>query len=107
MTTTPTQHEAISENEAWYDAEIAPVLADLAKRCNERGMSFIATVEYDEGKRGGTYYLTEDADLSMRMVYLCSRSAPNVDSFLINLTRHCVEKGIDIGQSMFLKRFSK
>lgn len=107
MSTTPTQQEGLSDNEAWYDAEIAPVLADLAKRCNERGMSFIATVEYDEGKRGGTYYLTEGACLAMRMVYMCSASAPNVDSFLINLIRYCAKKGIDISQSMFLKRFSK
>ena len=55
----------VSEDEAWYDAEIAPALAALAKLCHERGMSFIAAVEYQPGDRGGTYYLTEDAGLQM------------------------------------------
>ena len=30
-----------TEGEAWYDAEIAPALAALAKRCHERGMAFV------------------------------------------------------------------
>ena len=57
-----------TEGEAWYDAEIAPALAALARRCHERGMSFIAAVEYQPGDRGGTYCLTKDAGTAMRML---------------------------------------
>ena len=91
-----------TEGEAWYDAEIAPALAELAKRCNERGMAFIAVVEYQPGDRAGTYMMTEDAGLAMHMVGLCSRTAPNVDSYILNLRRHCLAHNIDTGGSFAL-----
>lgn len=90
--------------EQWYDDEIAPALAELAKRCNERGMSFVAVVEYQPGYRGGTYMLTEDAGLPMHMLHLCSRTAPNVDAYVMNLAKHCAAKGIEIGASFVMKR---
>ena len=93
----------VSNDEAWYDAEIAPALADLAKRCHERGMSFVAVVEYEPERRAGTYHLTEDAGLSMHMVNLCSRTAPNVDAYVMHLRRHCKEVGQDIGGSFVLR----
>ena len=93
---------AAPDDEAWYDAEIAPALATLAKRCNERGMSFVACVEYSPGERGGTYYMTEEAGIAMRMVHICSLTAPNVDSYIINLKRYAKENGIDTSSSWVL-----
>lgn len=93
----------VSEDEAWYDAEIAPALAALAKRCHERGMSFIASVEYQPGDRGSTYYLTERACLQMHMLHLASRTAPNVDGYIMALRRHCEENGHDISGSFVLR----
>lgn len=95
----------VSEDEAWYDAEIAPALAALANRCHERGMAFVAVVEYKPGDHAGTYMVGEDAGLALHMVSLCSRTAPNVDAFVINLARHCKAKGIDTGASLVMKRF--
>jgi hypothetical protein len=92
-----------TEGEAWYDAEIAPALAALAKRCEERGMSFVAAVEYQPGDHAGTYSLTEGAHLKMHMLRLCSMTAPNVDSYVINLRRHCKAEGIDMGASLVLR----
>lgn len=85
--------------EGWYDAEIAPALRELAKKCHERGMSFVAAVEYEPNKRGGTYYLTEDAGLEMRMLQLCALTAPNVDAYVLNLKRHANRNGIDMSSS--------
>lgn len=65
----------VSEDEAWYDTEIAPTLADLAKRCHERGMAFLSVVEYQPGD----IYMTEHAGLAMHMVSLCAATVPNVD----------------------------
>ena len=92
-----------TEGEAWYDAEIAPALAALAKRCHERGMAFVAVVEYQPGDRAGTYYMTEDAGLAMTMQHLCAMTAPNVDAYVMNLKRHCKEQGIDTGGSFALR----
>lgn len=88
--------------EAWYDAEIAPALRELAKKCHERGMSFVAAVEYKPGERGGTYYLTEDAGLEMQMLRICALTAPNVDSYVINLKRYAHRLGIDTSASWVL-----
>ena len=90
--------------EEWYDAEIAPVLLDLAKRCEERGMSFIASVEYAPDERGGTYALNKDAGLAMHMLHICSRTAPNVDAYAMALVKHFRAKGIGHGGSIILSR---
>lgn len=92
----------VSESEAWYDAEIAPALAALAQRCNERGMAFVAAVEYQPGDHAGTYMVGPDACLQMHMLSLCSRTAPNVDNYILHLKRLCREKGIDQSASWVL-----
>ena len=38
------QSPATSENEDWYDREIAPALAALARRCGDRGIGMLAVV---------------------------------------------------------------
>lgn len=93
-----------SENEKWYDSEIAPVLSELGKRCNERGVSFISCVEYNPGDRGGTYYLTKDAGVAMIMLRVCAMSAPDVDSYIINLKRYADRTGLDVSSSWVLTR---
>ena len=96
----------VTEDEAWYDAEIAPALLSLAQRCNERGMAFVAVVEYQPGDRAGTYMVGDDAGLAMHMVNMCSKTAPNVDAYIINLSRFCKSKGIDIGASLVMKQLA-
>lgn len=93
----------VTEDEAWYDAEIAPALAALAKRCHERGMAFVAAVEYQPGDRAGTYYLTEHAGLEMEMLNLCAQTAPNVDIYIMHLRKLCKERGQDISGSFVLR----
>ena len=93
----------VSEGGAWYDAEIAPALADLAKRCQERGMAFVAVVEYQPGDRARTIYMTEHAGLAMQMVNLCAATVPNVDCYILNLRKLCKERGQDISGSFVLR----
>lgn len=92
-----------TEDEAWYDAEIAPALAKLATQCHKRGMSFVAVVEYELGERGGTYYLTEEAGLQMHMLHLAAHTVPNVDRYILALRKHCKEHGQDISGSFVLR----
>jgi len=94
----------MTENEQWYDAEIAPALLALAERCKEREMSLVAVVEYAPGERGATYQLTESAGLPMVMLQLCGMAGENVDGYMIGLTRYCKKHGIDTGASMFMTR---
>lgn len=92
-------------DEKWYDTEIAPALKDLAKRCNERGMSFLASVEFQPGDMATTFFLTKDAGVSMQMLKICAMTAPNVDSYVINLKRWAKENNVDAHGSLVLNRF--
>ncbi len=92
----------MTENEQWYDAEIAPALMALAERCKERGISLVAVAEYSPGERGATYQLTENAGLPMVMLQLCGMAGENVDGYMIGLTRYCKKHGIDTSASMFM-----
>jgi hypothetical protein len=91
------------ENEAWLDAELGPKLRELAKLCGERGMSFVAVVEYGPGERSRTTRLAPDAGLAMRMLTLCAAAGENVDGYMINLIRYCREKGVDTSASMVMR----
>lgn len=93
----------VSDEEAWYDAEIAPALAALAERCHARGMSFVSVVEYQPGDRARTRYLTADAGLAMQMVDLAAATVPNVDCYVMNLRKLCKERGQDISGSFVLR----
>lgn len=95
----------VSVDEAWYDAEIAPALAQLAKRCHERGMAFVSVVEYQPGDRARTVYMTEDACLAMEMINLCAATVPNVDCYVMNLRKLCQRRGQDMSGSIVLSGF--
>jgi len=49
-----------AEREAFYDSQIAPVLADLSQQCFAHGLSFLAIVEWEKGEIGRTVGLQAD-----------------------------------------------
>lgn len=97
----------VSENEAWYDAEIAPALEALAKRCEERGMGFLAEVEFEPNRRGGTHVLLEGSGMAMRMLHVAACTLPNVDSFVLAIYRLAQMRGEDISRSFVLSALKK
>lgn len=90
--------------EQFYDEQIAPALLDLASKCKDAGLSLIATVQYgpEDDQRGTTALLQPDANLPMRMAHRCIMTAPNVDAYMIGLTRYCNENGIDTTSSIYM-----
>lgn len=96
----------MTEKEEYYDEVIAPLLADVAEKCIEKGMSFIGVVEYEKDGRGRTRTLQSDASLEMRMIDHCAKTAPNVDGYIIGLVKYCREKEISMVDSFVLKDFS-
>ena len=86
-----------------YEAEIAPELMRLAERCKDAGMSLLAVVEYAEGQTGETYCLQPSACTAMRMIQICAQAAPNMDRFVIAMTRYCREAGIDTSGSIVMR----
>jgi len=90
-------------SEEYYDTEIAPELRRLAQLCEDRGMSFLATVEYAPEKRGNTISMTKDPCLGMTMVQHCMHTAPNIDGYIINLAHYANENGIDLSASLVME----
>lgn len=84
---------AISEQEKFYDAEVAPVLLKLGRECIEKGLSFVAVAEYAPGDFGRTVLLQPDSSLALRLVDLAARCEGNIDRLIFALLRHAREHG--------------
>jgi hypothetical protein len=98
----------MSAQERFYDEHIAPALAALAQRCMDNGLSLVATVQFGPSNddRGTTLVMQPDANLAMVMARYCVMTAPNVDAYMIGLTRYCKENGIDTSASMYMNHLS-
>lgn len=90
-------------NEEWYDAEIAPKLLELCNACGDRGMSFLAEVEYALGEMSRTERLVNPG-LAMVMLAQCARNGVNIDGYVIGLTRYLREHKISWDSSMVMRQ---
>ncbi|WP_069267371.1 hypothetical protein [Paraburkholderia nodosa] len=97
----------MTDNEKFYDDEIAPALLELANKMRPRGMSMVATVEYDRGDRGSTCELAKDRGFEMDLLHALSRAGNHIDSFLIAVIRICNSRGISMRESIFLKSYGE
>lgn len=95
----------MTDNEKWYDEEIAPALLAIGKKLEDRGMSMIATVEYNPDERGSTFVLSKDATLPMHILRIAAQAGWNFDSLAMGVLRFCKARGISTDASMFLSRF--
>lgn len=91
----------MSDNEKWYDEEIAPKLIELAEACRARKASFTAAVEYLPDHVGETASIEGDASFKFRLSAWATRCAGNVDSLMIAVQRYAMKHG---HSSMVLKR---
>jgi len=86
-------------NEEIYDAEIAPELLRLCKRCQELGMSFLASVEFDPLNQGigrTEFQMPDQADklsAAQRLTHWAARSKGNIDRLFMACDRHGREHG--------------
>lgn len=85
-----------------YDEIIAPMLADVAKRCEELGMSLVARVEWGPGDSGITQMNVDQAGIAQKLTQLAAHSHGNIDTLCIEAV-----KRFDCSQSMVLSRFQQ
>lgn len=86
-----------------YDDIIAPMLADVARRCKELGMDLIARVEWEPGNAGITQIgISEKSGIGQRLTQLAAHSRGNIDSMLI-----AALKQFDCRASLFLHSYAK
>ena len=90
-------------SEEFYDKEIAPTLLELGRKCEARGIAFLAAVEYKRGEIARTSTLPVDSGLAMQMLLCCAVAGTNIDSYFIALVRFCREYNIDTSQSMVMR----
>jgi hypothetical protein len=81
------------ERESFYDEHIAPGLMDLAKKCQDNGLSISAMVEWDAGETGSTAALAVNAGFGIRMAHAAMQARGNVDTFLIAMMKYATEHG--------------
>lgn len=97
------ESKPVTDQEALYDAEIAPALLAIGQRCQELGIPFTAVVEYKPGETGHTFYMPDEACIAMQIAYRGAGSHGNFDGVCISLLRYLHRMGIDASASMFLK----
>lgn len=88
----------MSPEEAFYDAEIAPVLLALCKKCQDRGLGFLAMVQYDpDGSVGRTVSLPANASAVLRYANALGQAQTaggvNIDGFMFAVMREARETG--------------
>lgn len=91
----------MTNNEAFYDKEIAPKLRELAEACEARGMAFVAMVEYDPGESGETYTLPKNAGIKSTLAYFAVKCHGNIDTLVLAASKHASQHG---HSSMVLSR---
>lgn len=67
------------EREAFYDAEIAPALLDVARKCEAAGLSFVAQAAWGNQECGSTVKLTAEMWASARIAAFAVRANGNAD----------------------------
>lgn len=80
-------------NEEIYDAEIAPKLMEVGKRCEELGFSFAASVEYNYGDTGRTKVRPGESHFKQRLIHWAMECNGNVDSLILAIDRYAQENG--------------
>ena len=81
------------DEEVYYDADIAPLLMDIATKCEAKGIPFLAMVEYATGKCSRTEFLPKSACMSQRMATWAARAEANVDLLMFAIQKHAREHG--------------
>lgn len=84
---------AAIERERFYDTEIAPALAELAKRCQDRRLSFLAVVEWEPGEVGKTATLQADRGLQIDWAYVAATAAGNADTLILYMVDQAHQRG--------------
>ncbi len=79
--------------EDFYDREIAPVLRELANKCEGEGLSFLAMVEWAPGDVGKTMSVRAGSGIGVKMALWAMQANGNADGLIMAMQRHGRENG--------------
>jgi len=83
----------VHDNEQWYDEVLAPALLKIAEEMQQRGLGFLASVEYNPNEFGTTLNGVGKKSDALRLGYYGARSHGNIDSVAIQWVREAREAG--------------
>jgi hypothetical protein len=84
-----------------YDEVVAPMLREVARLCQEHGLSLVARVEWASGDGGITQVTAAGASPAHRLTQLAAHACGNFDALAMSALKH-----FDCSQSAFLARFN-
>lgn len=93
-------------SEKFYDDEIAPILKQLANKCEAMNVPFFAVVEYAPSQYGRTQVTTPEQGLCLSMTELAFLADRNIDAFINGLARHCHKHGINTDASIVMNQWT-
>lgn len=79
--------------EIMYDEAIAPKLLDLAKECEQLGLSFLAVVEFRPGETGRTISLRSGSGFGIRLCDAAAKANGNLDVLILAIERYATKNG--------------
>lgn len=89
--------------EAEYDEIIAPMLAEVGRKCEQLGMSIVARVEWDGYDAGITAAnVSRDRSVAQQLTHIAALTRGNIDALCIEAV-----KRFDCSQSVVLHQFAK
>src|SRR3990167_4102306 len=92
----------MSATEQQYDEIIAPMLLEVARKCEELWMALVARVEWGPEDSGITQINNDAASVAQRLTQIAAHSKGNIDALCMSLIRH-----FDVSQSVVLGHFNK
>jgi hypothetical protein len=98
-----------ADGEAFYDADIAPALLVIAKRCQEAGLPFLAMVEYRTGAVGLTidHPDVHESGPQFRLASYGARCFGNADKLINWLLKDDERHAIGESKSFYLARLAR
>lgn len=97
----------MQDQEEFYDREIAPALLELAKKCESRGVPFVALCQYSEADSSYTAYVPEGAGPVTRLTHYAAQCHGNVDLLFESIRRDAEVHGHDSAILELLLRLKK
>lgn len=89
--------------EDFYDKEIAPALAELAQKCTDQGIMFVAAAEFENGV-GKTFSRARPEGADMALITIAAKVRGNLDLLALTLAKSSFAEGHN---SLVLQMFTQ
>lgn len=83
-----------------YDKQIAPLLKDVAEKCDKLGMTMIARIEWQKGEAGITQIGRDKMGMEQLLTTYAAHARGNFDLLTMTLKKNCDTPGTSMVMRM-------